>query len=178
MDESRPPISAAEIAAGQIATIVTAAEQAAADIAANAERDARERLREADRDADNIRNEATKESTRLQEEAQAEAVRVAEIARKEADQRIETAQQAADEVLAQAEALSNGLHQLAASLEGQAGSLLRDVQAGHRRLTGDLRIAGGPPEPTRTEPARSERRDAASALEDLEIPTWAEGPSG
>ena len=73
-------------------------------------------------------------------------------------------------MLAQAEALSNGLHQLAASLEGQAESILRDVQAGHRRLMADLRVGGGTVEPQPTE-----RRDAAAALEDLEIPTWAEG---
>ena len=34
----------------------------------------------------------------------------------------------------------------------------------------DLRVGGGTVEPQPTE-----RRDAAAALEDLEIPTWAEG---
>ena len=46
MSTERPPLSAAEIAAGQVAAIVTAAEHAAAEIAAKAERDARERERD------------------------------------------------------------------------------------------------------------------------------------
>jgi len=176
MDDSRPPISAADIAAGQIAAIVTAAEQAAADIAANAEREARELERESERRASEVRKKAIEEGDQLKTEAQAEAVRIAEIARKEADERIEHAQKAADDVLAQAEALSIGLHQLATSLEDQAETILRDVMAGHRRLLADLRVGGCGEAPASPAPPRPERR-AGSPLEDLEIPTWAEKES-
>ena len=51
MSEPRPPLSAAELAAGQVAAIVTAAEHAAAEIAAKADREARELKRDAERDA-------------------------------------------------------------------------------------------------------------------------------
>ena len=94
-------------------------------------------------------------------------MRIAEIARKEADQRIEGAQEAADDALAQAEAISAGLRQLAASLEGQAERILRDVQAGHRRLMGDLRPERGPSSP-------AERSTSANPFDDVEVPRWVE----
>jgi dsDNA-specific endonuclease/ATPase MutS2 len=176
MPDSPSPRSsptAGEIAAGQVASIVEAAEQAGIEIIAGAERDAREREREAEREAVRLKKEAQSEAAQLKQEAQAEAIQIGEIARKEADERIKGAQEAADEALAQAQAIGAGLRQLAASLEGQAEHILRDVQAGHRRLMEDLRVgSGSEPRPTRR---RTEDRPATgSAIDDLEVPDWAE----
>jgi hypothetical protein len=96
---------------------------------------------------------------------------VAEIARREADERIARAEQAAAEALAQAEAISGGLRQLAGSLEGQAERILRDVQAGHRRLMGDLRVEL-PRGSTSDRP-----RPRGNPLEDLDVPRWASNES-
>ncbi|MDQ3936234.1 MAG: hypothetical protein M3340_16565, partial [Actinomycetota bacterium] len=129
-----------------------------------------------------------------------EAARILEIARKEADERVARAQQAADEALRQAEAISTGLRRLGESLEGQAERILRDVQAGHRRLMADLRVELPAREPAPREPARepddSRDRELLSAVQqgvrkrgggggsgggsrgnpfdDLEVPDWAE----
>jgi hypothetical protein len=111
------------------------------------------------------------------------------------------AQQAADEALRQAEAISTGLRRLGESLEGQAERILRDVQAGHRRLMADLRVELPAREPAAREPAapreprRSESEDPrdrellsavqqgvrkrsggsrGNPFDDLEVPDWAE----
>ena len=109
-------------------------------------------------------------------------MRIAEIARKEADERIKGAEEAANEVLAQAQVISGGLQQLAASLEGQADRMLRDVQAGHRRMLEDLRppapgrsIDGGAEEPRPTRPPAG--RPGPNPLGDIDVPSWVEGSS-
>ncbi|HEX8075010.1 MAG TPA: hypothetical protein VF545_08510 [Thermoleophilaceae bacterium] len=181
---AREPLSAAEIAAGQVAAIVTAAEQAANDIQANAEREAREREREADREVKKIRQEAEEELAKLREDAQAEAIKINEIARKEADDHIARAQQAADQALDEAQAISSGLRQLGSSLEGQAERILRDVQAGHRRLMDALRVdpvkrdtpQGGTGEPRGGgdgEPGRGRGPGGGgNPLADIDLPRW------
>ncbi|MEA2374895.1 MAG: hypothetical protein QOD53_1358, partial [Thermoleophilaceae bacterium] len=75
----------------------------------------------------------------------------------------------------QAQAISAGLRQLGASLEGQAERILRDVQAGHRRLMGDLRMEGA----GRNRPAGEEGGGSASGsssgdnpLADIDLPRW------
>src|SRR5438552_10343547 len=79
MTESRPPISAADLAAGQVAAIVSSAEHAADEIVARAEREAREREREGERKAAKLRQDGEVAAAKVKEEAQAEAVRIAEI---------------------------------------------------------------------------------------------------
>jgi hypothetical protein len=90
-----------------------------------------------------MRDAALKEAARLGEQAQAEAA-----------ERVAVAEKAADEALADARAISSGLRRLGQTLEDYAERILRDVQAGHRRLRGDLRIAGGGAPATPGERAR------------------------
>jgi len=176
----RPPLSAAELAAGQVAAIVTAAEHAADEIAGKAEREARELKRDAERDAKRMRQDAERELARAREQAQTEAVRIGEIARKEAEERIKGAEQAANDVLAQTQVISGGLRQLAASLEGQADRILREVQAGHRRMLEDLRVptvgrrTDSEPRVTRR---AADRSSSANPLGDVDIPSWVEDGS-
>jgi len=77
---------------------------------------------------------------------------------------------------------------LGQSLEDYAERILRDVQAGHRRLRGDLRIAGGGPPATPGErarradaeaesaaeaaPARGSSRRRANPFDDIDLPNW------
>jgi membrane protein involved in colicin uptake len=209
MSTPDPASRAAELAAKQVEQIVEAAQLAAEEIKADAERRLVERQtaleadfakRQAELEADatkargeaeaeiaRLRAEAETEATRLREEAQAEAIRVAEQSRKEAAERVAVAEQAADEALGDARAISAGLRNLGQSLEEYAERILRDVQAGHRRLRGDLRIAGGGSPATPGERARrstssaaprSERRvasDRGNPLEDIDVPTWVAG---
>ena len=173
MSASGEPVSAADLAAGQVAAIVTAAEQAANEIAANAEREAREVEREAEREAAQKRKDAEAELAKLKEESQAEAIKIGELARKEADERIANAQQAADLALDQAQAITAGLRQLGASLEGQAERILRDVQAGHRRLMSELRIEGaGRTRERASEDEPPPRSARGNPLADIDPPSW------
>ena len=193
-----PSSRAAELAAEQVQAIVAAAEQAAEDLRAAADRDAREREREAEREAERIREEARSAAGDERRAAEEEATRILEIARKEADDRVARAQQAADEALAQAQAISNGLRRLGESLEGQAERILRDVQAGHRRIMSELRVEPSPRESAPREPTDARDRELLSAVrasetrrrsgglggeagggrgnpfDELEIPRWGE----
>jgi signal transduction histidine kinase len=115
---------------------------------------------------------------REREEALAEAKRLRDEARQQAAERVSAAEQAADEALADARAISSGLRRLGQSLEDYAERILRDVQAGHRRLRGDLRIAsGGPASPSEAaRGADSERAGGSSRrsrpLDDIDVPEW------
>ena len=164
MASPSPSSRAAELAAEQVQSIVAAAEQAAADIREAAERDAREREREAEREAERIRDEAHAARDAERAAAEEEAARILEIARKEADTRVVKAREAADEALAAAEAISTGLRRLGESLEGQAERILRDVQAGHRRLMSDLRLEPNAVESSVREPVDSRDRELLSAV--------------
>jgi hypothetical protein len=159
-----PSSRAAELAAEQVEAIVNAAEQAAEEIRAAAERDARERERDAEREADRLRTEAHEAGDKERAAAEEEAARILEIARREADKRVVRAREAADESLASAEAISTGLRRLAESLEGQAERILRDVQAGHRRLMSDLRLEPSPAESSVREPRDARDRELLSAV--------------
>jgi hypothetical protein len=193
MASPSPSSRAAELAAEQVQAIVTAAEQASEELRASAERDAREREREAEREAERLRDEARAAGDEERKAAEEEAARILEIARKEADERVVRAQQAADEALAQAEAIATGLRRLGESLEGQAERILRDVQAGHRRLMAELRVDREPP-PRTASPARAPADDRdeellstlrasesgrgrggrANPFDELEVPSWSE----
>ena len=124
------------------------------------------------REAEKSTSEAREKAGQVREEAQKEALKLGEESRKQATERVAAAEKAADEALADARAISGGLRRLGQSLEDYAEKILRDVQAGHRRLRGDLRIAGGGAPATPGERAR--RASRGSALEDIDVPSWVE----
>ncbi len=202
---------AAEIAGRQVEQIVDAAQLAAEQIKLAAEKSAQERraaveaelakrreavetevekLRaDATREAGKERSDAATEATRLREEAQKEALDLSNSAQTEASERVAVAEKAADEALADARAISSGLRRLGEGLEDYAEKILRDVQAGHRRLRGDLRIAGGGAPATPGERARrADTSETAGAgpeakpaggrsrrggpFDDIDLPSW------
>src|SRR4051812_9533240 len=213
MSVNDPVSRAAELAGQQVEQIVEAAQLAAEQIKLDAAAAAEQRrvaleteyaekraqleadvakLREdATRQAEKERTEAAAESKQVRDDALKEAARLGQQAQEEAAERVAVAEQAADEALADARAISSGLRRLGQSLEEYAERILRDVQAGHRRLRGDLRIAGGGPPATPGERARraeSEGERAAAAREessragggqrgpnpfdDIDVPSW------
>jgi hypothetical protein len=219
MSERESASKAAEMAARQVEQIVEAAQLAAEQIKVKAEQDAVERrnaveaelakqreaveaeiakLRgDATAEAEKEKAEATEEAGRVREEAALAAAALTEQARTEATERVTAAETAADEALADARAISSGLRRLGQSLEVYAENILRDVQAGHRRLRGDLRVAGGGPPATPgerarraasaetggsfgdTEPEATGKRGAGAArggrrspFEEIDVPEW------
>ena len=208
MSVNDPHSRAADLAAQQVEQIVEAAQLAAEQIKLDAAAAAEQRrvaleteyaqkreqleaevakLREdASRQADKERSEAAAESKQIRDDALKEAARLGQQAQEEATERVAIAEQAADEALADARAISSGLRRLGQSLEEYAERILRDVQAGHRRLRGDLRIAGGGPPATPGERARRATPDAgseaaprrggerrgANPFDDIDLPSW------
>jgi cell division septum initiation protein DivIVA len=171
----RPVSRAAELAAQQVESIVTAAQESAAKLAETA----RSEVESARQEAESVRALA-------RESAQADV----EAARKEAAARIRDAQEAADEVLEQAKAVSGGMKQLAHLLTTHAERILRDVTNSHRAMSADLRAAarneplpdieerapaeGGPPEGEEPAPSRRRASAAGNPFADLEPPSWVE----
>ena len=173
----KPVSRAAELAAQQVESIVTAAQEGARKLAETA----RQEVESARQEAESVRALA-------RESAQADV----EAARKEASARIRDAQDAADEVLEQAKAVSSGMKQLANLLTVHAERILRDVTNSHRAMSADLRTAArnepltgpderAPEEPGDTREPRESRRprrakasDDDNPLADLEPPTWVE----
>ena len=211
MSVNEPHSRAAELAAQQVEQIVEAAQLAAEQIKLDAAAAAEKRraaleseyaqkgeqlqaqvakLREdASRQAEKERSDADAESKQVRDDALKEAARLGQQAQEEAAERVAIAEQAADEALADARAISSGLRRLGQSLEEYAERILRDVQAGHRRLRGDLRIAGGSPaapgERTRPSgsdesrgaaaeaaPSRSGGRRGPNPFDDIDVPSW------
>jgi len=192
---------AAELAAQQVEQIVAAAQAAAEQIRADAERKMEERRAsmeaelaekqasiegelakirgDAEAEAQEVLRRARDESAKARERAQAEAIKLGEDSRKEATERVAEAEKAADEALADARAISGGLRRLGQSLEDYAERILRDVQAGHRRLRGDLRIASGSPATPGERARRSEpstrgtpSSGRGSPFEEIDVPEW------
>lgn len=203
---------AAELAASQVEQIVEAAQIAAEAIKLDAGKTAQERraaidaelakhreaieteiktLREnATAAAEKERAEAAAEAKKMRDEAFKEAAELGAQSQTEAAERVALAEKAADEALADARAISSGLRVLGQSLEDYAERILRDVQSGHRRLRGDLRIAGGGPPPTPAERARraaesddegraapggtrsGSSRGRGNPFEDIDLPSW------
>ncbi len=208
MSSSDHASRAAELAAQQVEAIVAAAQEAAVGIEASAEkkleaqraqleaefasrRQALEeeigRIRkEALADADKTRTEADTYASTERRSADEEAKRLREESWREAVERVAGAEKAADEALADARAVSGGLRRLGQALEEHAERILRDVQAGHKRLQSDLRVASRGPG-TAEEPVR--RRSAAPApstehaprparrrpFDDIDVPEWVAG---
>jgi hypothetical protein len=208
MNENPSP-SAAETAAQQVEAIISAAEAAAEGIRSDARLEGQDHHRLAAKEADEIRAEARRDAAKELEAARTQAIRLGEDAKKEADTlreqtrravegRVAGAEKAADEVLAEARALSGGLRRLGQSLSEQAERILRDVQAAHKRMRGELRVPiaprPGPDEPlagrsrtrmdepvsrlTSERPSRGTsdrgRPDRDSSREELDVPSWVE----
>jgi hypothetical protein len=149
---------------------------------------------DATRQAEKERTDAAAESKQVRDEALKEAARLGQQAQTEAAERVAIAEKAADEALADARAISSGLRRLGQTLEEYAERILRDVQAGHRRLRGDLRIAGGGAPATPGERARRAATDdvreslpgttpgpapgpgsprrGANPFDDIDVPSW------
>jgi hypothetical protein len=180
---------AADLAARQVEQIVEAARLAADRLEVDAEREIADRKRELEKEGDRIRTEAERDAEKAREDARVEALKITEEARKKASDRIEAAEKAADEALEDAKAMSTGLRRLASHLEHQAEAILRDVQAGHRQLRAELRVAGGAGpgggsalqrEEERIETARRAvkggRRRASSSgdnpFDEIDVPNW------
>ena len=166
-----PSSRAAELAARQVEAIVASAEAAAQEILAEARRESAEMLEVAERDAERLRDEGRRDAEAAMERARRAAEKVAGDARAEAERRVTEAQRAADEALEDARVMSHGLRRLGAALGDQADRILRDVQAAHKRLSADLRIASGTssraagPGAARAEPAASEGETKLTARE-------------
>jgi cell division septum initiation protein DivIVA len=149
-----PSSRAAELAAQQVEAIVNAAHTAAEEIRQEAERQRADVLRAAKTDATRIREQAKREAgeeverareaaEKISDDAFARAKEMTDDAGATAGQMVEGAQVAADEALADARAMSHGLRRLGEVLGEQADRILRDVQAAHKRLSADLRVASG-----------------------------------
>ena len=160
---NRDVTRAADIAAREVESVISAAQVAA------------ERIKqEGQREAERIRADGQRAAASAIEDARLKAVELGEDARREAAIRIAEAQRAADEALEETRALSRGLRQLAATLTDQAERLLREVESGHRRISAELRAPSGAaaarsaPSAGSGEPPR--RRD--NPFDDLEVPGW------
>jgi hypothetical protein len=182
---------AADLAAQQVETIVSAAQAAAEQIKEEARHKAAEERHRAEREAERIREEARRDVEQQADLARKEAVRMSEEARKRAAARVQGAQEAADEALAEARAVTTGLRRLGESLSSQADRILRDVQAAHRRISAELRVGPAPaaaPEPEEAELLRTvqaaerarrsdEPRRGVNPIADFDVPTWVEPES-
>jgi hypothetical protein len=212
MSSSDHASKAAELAAQQVEAIVEAAQAAAADIESGAEKkleaqraqleaEFASRQQALEEEIGRIRKEAVAAAEKARSEAEAyatterrsadeEARRLRDDSRREAAERVVGAEKAADEALADARAVSGGLKRLGQALEEHAERILRDVQAGHKRLQADLRVAArGPGSSSSEEPAPRRRapESGASATEraprsarrrpfdDIDLPEWVAG---
>jgi len=192
---SRP----SDVAARKVEQIVLAAQEAADGIRGQAESELEEIRATARRKAEAELTQARKDAIMLTEDARRDAELIIGDARAQSDElrektrraiqgRVAAAEVAAAEVLDEARALSAGLNQLARSLSDQAERILRDVQAAHQRMQGDLRIdlhdeaAPSRPDERRTpstprglddagSPAVPPRR-RANPFDELEVPSW------
>ena len=183
---------AAEIAAQQVESIVAAAQAAADQLRLEAQRDSEAMIaageqeaaqhldrakaeairlgQDASRESEQLRTEAQRAATELRENAEREAAELRERNRAEVQERVAAAEQAAEQVLEEARTLSGGLRQLGQMLGNQGERILRDVQAAHKRMQSDLRVAPGPapsPPPAR----RSAPRATPSGEEDEALET-------
>jgi hypothetical protein len=190
-----PASRAADLAAQQVESIVSAAETAAEQV-----------KWEADREAEAIRAEGRHQAEAALERAQAEAVELGQGARRDAEAlvadakkeseqireqtrravegRVADAEEKAGQVMEEAQALSRGLRQLGETLSDQGARILRDVHAAHRRMQADIRVlprpapTGEPARHPRARPAADSERERArgggqgNPFQDLEVPNW------
>ncbi len=149
---------AADLAAQQVEQIVQAAEKAAERIKEDAGAEARQ---EALRELESARKEA---KDRL-EEAKKESDQIREQTMRAVEGRVAAAEKAAAEVLEEAQTLRDGIHRLGLTLSDQAERILRDVQAAHKRMQADLRVASSEIETPRRERITGSRRSRAPAAD-------------
>ncbi|HEY1360011.1 MAG TPA: ATP synthase F0 subunit B [Thermoleophilaceae bacterium] len=144
--------TAAEIAAQYVESIVAAAEESAERLTEEAREQAEKIKDKARKDAERELEHARKKATQLEQDARRSASAQMEDAQKDAEQlreqtqrqidgRVAAADEAASQVLEEARTLSSGLRQLGSSLQSQGERILRDVQAAHKRMQGDLRVS-------------------------------------
>ena len=132
---------AADLAASHVEKIVEAAEEAAEQIREQGRRDAERELEQARKEAVALGQDARGEAKKVLAEAEHEADQLREQTKRAVEGRVAAAEQAAAEVLEEARTLSAGMRRLGESLGSQAERILRDVQAAHRRMQADLRVA-------------------------------------
>jgi len=181
-----------EEAAAEVADRRQALEREVDRQRADARRDAAKAIEDARREATKAIEDARREAGKAIEDARREAREMKARAAQEGDAQLARAQAAANEAAAEAKAVSSGLKQLGYSLTDQAERILRDVQAAHKRLTADLRVAGSGSSaiaPERTRPGgresgtggRGTRKRAetsrARPAEDIDVPPWLEPDS-
>lgn len=194
---------AAEIAAQQVESIVAAAQAAADQLRLEAQRDSEAMIaageqeaaqhldrakaeairlgQDASRESEQLRTEAQRAAAELRENAEREAAELRERNRAEVQERVAAAEQAAEQVLEEAKTLSGGLRQLGQMLGNQGERILRDVQAAHKRMQSDLRVAPGPapsPAPSRRAAPRAPAGEEDEALETLRRAVSDERESG
>ena len=75
------------------------------------------------------------------EDAQKESDQIREQTQRAVEGRVAAAEKAAAEVLEEARTLHNGMRRLGEALTDSAERILRDVQAAHKRMQADLRVA-------------------------------------
>lgn len=172
---ARSPSRAAEIAARQVESIVSAAELTAESLRAEARRDGEALRREAEADSEIIRARAQRNAEKLAEDARR---RVAQIEKEGHDAlalRMAAAEKAADQVLAEAQAIHAGLRELGSGLSGHAERILRDIQAAHRRMTQDLRRGERPsPAPASLSEREPGSRSTGNGFDGIDVPDWVE----
>ena len=187
--QPEPSKPLADVAASEVETILAAAQQAAEQLRQETLAELDRARDAAERNAEAIGEQARARGQDELADAQARAEGIERDARREAEKVVADATAACEEVLADARALSYGLTRLGKLLEEHAATILRDVEAGHRRLLADLRIAGqggsrerDPGADTGRGPRRRTRDETAPAgggelspFADMEVPTWLSG---
>ena len=172
------PKPLADVAAGEVESILAAAQGAAEQLRQDTLAELDRARAQAERNAEAIGEQARLAGRDEMAEASARAEEIERAARREGERIVAEASAAADEVLADARALSHGLTRLGKLLEEQAAAILRDVEAGHRRLLADLRVGsrrkGGGDEPRGRSRARTELTAPAgdNPFADIEPPEW------
>jgi hypothetical protein len=190
------PSRAAELAAEQVESIVSAANAAAEELKeaarleaealrARGQEEAVAELDEARKRVLQLGEEARREAQTLREDAEKESAQIRDQTRRAVEGRVAAAEEVAAEVLAEARTLSSGLQRLGELLGDQGERILREVQAAHRRMQADLSVAR-PEGESRREPLPP-RREAATPrldrprrparrnpIEDLDVPGWVE----
>ena len=152
---------AADLVAQHVEQIVDAAEKVAQRIKEEASADAR---REAQRELDSARKEAKAQL----ENAEKESAQMREQTERAVEGRVAAAEKAAAEVLEEARALHSGMRRLGEVLSDQAERILHDVQAAHRQMQANLRVAPSVESPRRSRVSESRQSQSAADLSESE----------
>ncbi len=173
---ARSPSRAAEIAARQVESIVSAAELTAESLRAEARREGEALRREAEADSEVIRTRAQRDADKLAEDARRRVTQVEKEAHDALAVRMAAAEKAADATLAEAQAIHAGLRELGSGLSGHAERILRDIQGAHRRMTTDLRRGERPSSAPASMAPRPGPRAAGNGFDGIDVPDWVEKP--